>query len=303
MTQIVILPKEYELFLSYSWGPMSQGISGHLYECIEYYTILKQHYKTGIVICEDEGITKDQIRTAMLDKYNFTDDEIVQILNDIHFFPSAKVVKGSNLLLTDGNMYKLRNVHLLFDNIMLFPCGDLRFSDMTTVTAFQDYRIYGPCQHHKNYVKKILFNRYKSIEANTDKTNLVYATRGPREISDSIYNELAESYDGNFIVLTNADLSIPNNSRFTRVEMPVKDLFSKFSNYIYTPTQRKWDCSPRFIAECHWYKKDVKYHNIDYWSQDKGLYWRKYDIENNFNNIILNEDDDIIQLVGNIINV
>ena len=82
---------------------------------------------------------------------------------------------------------------------------------------------------------------------------------------------------------------------------PVKNLFEKFSTYVYTPVKRKWDCSPRFIAECKYFNKEVIFHNIDYWKEDKGLYWRQWDIENNFDSLFLKEDDEIIQILKNII--
>ena len=41
-------------------------------------------------------------------------------------------------------------------------------------------------------------------------------------------------------------------------QLPLKDIFSLFDTYIYTPTPKSWDCSSRFIPECKFYKKAIK---------------------------------------------
>jgi hypothetical protein len=92
--------------------------------------------------------------------------------------------------------------------------------------------------------------------------------------------------------------------------MPVKNIFERFSTYIYTPTYSVtnpkhgcFDCSPRFIAECAFYNKDIIYHNItdEYLSRDTGLKYRRHDIENNMDSIILTPQDDIINILHEIL--
>lgn len=301
MSKIVVLDETYDLFLGYTWGFGSQGVSGHLYECIEYYHILKKHMKVGIFICTSELLTAEHIKAAVEDKYDFTPAEVDELLSDVHFFDPPKVFKGTNLLLVDGNFPKLKDTHILFKNIMAFACYNKAIAAMENITAFLDFRVYGECSHHKNYVKKILFYRYKHIDSDVSNVNLLYNKKGPRYIHEDVYKEVESKYNGDFLVVTDAPVDNLSD-RFTLVNPPVQDLFKKFSTYIYTPIPKQFDCSPRFIAECEWYSKDVIYHNIDYWDIDKGLYWRKQDIENNFDSIILKEDDEIVDLVCNIIN-
>ena len=255
--------------------------------------------KVGILMCNTE-LTATAIRTAVEDKYDFSEHEVNELLSDMRFFDSPKVLKGNNLFLVDGNFTKLRDIHLLFDNIMAFPCNDKRFAGMNNVKAFLDKRIYGESQH-SNYVKKILFSRYKKIVDTGSKVNLIYNTKGPRYLSEEIYPELEQLYTGDFLVVTNVVTSYVSD-RIKFVEPPIHDLFKNFGTYIYTPTLRKFDCSPRFIAECKWYGKSVIYHNIDYWNIDKGLYWRKHDMDVDFESIQLKEDDPIVDLVKGIIN-
>ena len=84
------------------------------------------------------------------------------------------------------------------------------------------------------------------------------------------------------------------------VKPPVNNLFSKFNTYIYTPTPKTFDCSPRLIAECKYYNKQVVYHNItaEYLKKDKGLNYRINDIESGLHNITLTDDDDIFNILN-----
>lgn len=294
MKRIAVLDSSYDLFLAYSWSNKPQGLSGHLFECIEYYFFLKDYLKVGIVICEE--MPYDIIVAAIKSKYDFNDVEIASIMRDIFFFDLPQIIYGTNLLLVDGNFSKLKDKHLFFKKIMAFPCGDKCYQGMINVTAFQDYRIYGGCARHKNYVKKILFDRYKPIGPSTVDTNLLYITRGPREIPNSMYQEIETVYPGNFLLATNVEVSTLSN-RFSVHPLPIDNLFEKFSTYIYTPISKKSDCSPRLIAECKWYGKRVEFYKIDYWDIDLGLYWRNYDIEHNFESLILRPGDPIVNMI------
>jgi len=112
----------------------------------------------------------------------------------------------------------------------------------------------------------------------------------------------------NYMLLTNDRAQykslLDSFPQITFPEMPVEDIFTKFGTYIYTPTgeglaRRKFDCSPRFIAECAYYGKKVIYHNIDeeYLSIDTGLKWRRYDIENDFQSLYLDDSDELIDIL------
>ena len=72
------LDKSYDLYISMTWsGDTNHGVSGHLYEIIEYYQLLKNHFKVGILICED--LTWEIIKKAIITKYNLNNKQI----NDI----------------------------------------------------------------------------------------------------------------------------------------------------------------------------------------------------------------------------
>lgn len=298
MGRILRLDKvSYDLWLTYTWSNNNHGICGHVYEVIDYYLLLKKHMRVGILLAED--ITWEMLEGSIRSKYDLSDDEIQEIKEHTVFFNRPSIVSGNNILFTNGGVRSLHDKTLFFDKIFHFSCGDFEIKDNKDSKTYilQDYRIYGECFNSVDYKKRINFSRYKKIGPTSDDF-LLYGTKNCRNIPVEMYHELLELYDKNFICLTNSE-NRPEGlpSRFTFLDMPVDNLFERFGTYIYTPVPRKFDCSPRFIAECKFYDKEVIYHNIDYWDEDKGLYWRKWDLDNDFESIFLKEDDDIINIL------
>lgn len=298
-SMIAEIPEKYELTIGYSWhSNNSQGMCGHLFEMIEYYHILKNHFSVCMMMC-DNMMQWERIESTIRDKYDFTDVEILDIRNNMVFFDCPRIVKGKSLLLVDGNFSGMSGRFLYFKNIMAFPCRDLKFQTMDNITVFQDDRIYGVGHNTVNYIKKILFSRYKKIGDSED-NKLVYATSNTKWLKVDFYDELSKTYDGDFLLLSDKRVE-GISDRFKQESMPVKNLFERFNTYIYTPTTEKKDCSPRFPAECRFYGKGVEYFKIDYMDRDLGLCFRRYDIENDFDGLFLREDDSIIGLIGDII--
>lgn len=295
MPKIVQLNSEYDLWLSYSWSDNNHGICGHTYEVIDYYHILKNHFKVGILLCED--IDWETFELSIKSKYDFTDDEIQDIKNNIVFNNRPNLIKGSNILFTDGGVVNMEPVTLLFNNIFYFACGNKEIKDNNkdNVYILQDDRVYGPVKRNGiNYKKRILFDRLKPIGDSRDQV-LLYATKNCRYISDFTHY----TKYGKIIAIVN---SIPKSVIGVEYLMPpVDNIFEQFNTYVYTPILRKWDCSPRFIAECKHYGKKVIYHNIDYWEEDHGLRVRKWDIDNDFDSLHLNDNDDIVKILKGII--
>ena len=297
MSKIKKLPDQYDLWLSYTWSSNNHGICGHIYEVFDYYHILKNYFKVGMFFAED--INWNEIEFCIRQKYDFTEEEILQMKSDSVFFNRPKILFGKNILFTDGGVINNRNVVLKFDNIFYFACGNLEIKDneKKNVWILQDDRVYSKVKLNGiNYKKRILFDRLKKINKTNNKC-LVYATKNCRKFDS--YDELLKY--GKLLVITNEENKKENTENIEFVVAPVKDLFEQFETYIYTPVNRKWDCSPRLIAECQFYNKKVVYHNIDYWNEDLGLYWRNWDIENDFSSLFLKHDDEIVKILKNII--
>lgn len=298
MAKIEILDPSYDLWLSYTWSNNNHGICGHTFEVIDYYYILKNDFKVGILLCED--ITWEIFEASIRSKYDFTEEEIADYRANTVFSKRPNLVRGSNILFTDGGVVNMETVTLLFTNIFYFACGnkEVKDNDTANVWILQDDRVYEPVKRNGiDYKKRILFDKLKPIGPSKDAV-LVYATKNCRHLDS--YEELLQ-YGNNILAITNKENKPKDIPGFTFVVPPVENLFEQFSTYVYTPVTRKWDCSPRFIAECKYYGKKVIYHNIDYWDEDKGLFWRNWDIENDFDSIRLTHRDDIINLLKGII--
>lgn len=80
-----------------------------------------------------------------------------------------------------------------------------------------------------------------------------------------------------------------------QTEAPMEDFFNKFDTYIYTPVNRKFDCSPRLVTECFMQGKKV-FKELDYY--DIGLETRYNDCINDLQSLDLNENDKILNLVN-----
>lgn len=301
-SKILQLDKDYDLWLSYSWSNNNHGVCGHTFEVIEYYTILKNQFKVGIFLAEDiDWVTlEDSIRS----KYDFNEAEIADFKANTVFSKRPSLVSGKNIIFTDGGVRSTNDCVLLFDNIVHLACGDLEIKNNSedNVWILQDDRVYNPVlKNGVDYKKKILFDRFKTI-GHSDTRALLYGTKNCRDIKQSDYEEISRIVHSGIIAITNEENKPDYEvAGIEFVVPPLDNIFEKFDTYIYTPVDRKWDCSPRFIAECRYFEKEVIYYKIDYWDEDKGLYWRQWDIENDFESIALTDEDDIIPFLKRII--
>ena len=80
----------------------------------------------------------------------------------------------------------------------------------------------------------------------------------------------------------------------TQVTAPVENLFDKFDTYIYTPINRKFDCSPRLVTECFFHHKYV-FKQLDY--NDIGLETRYTDCITNIESLNLTDNDQILTII------
>jgi hypothetical protein len=299
LAKILQLDQEnYDLWITYSWSGNNHGICGHTFEVIDYYFFLKDYFRVGILHAED--IDWEKFEKSVTNKYEVTAEEVAEMKSHTVFCKRPSLVRGNNILFTDGGVASIDQVALYFKNVFMFACGNKEIKNNTKENRFilQDERIYDKCFNGSHYVKKILFKKYKKIKQTECDDFLLYGTKNCRDIPMDMYEELLSKYPNNFICLTNKENRPEVElSRMQFVDMPVEDLFERFGTYVYTPVPRKFDCSPRFIAECKFYNKNVVFHNIDYWDVDRGLYWRNWDIENNFDGLYLDKGDPLVEFL------
>jgi hypothetical protein len=329
MNRVLHLDRTYDLHLSMMWHGYNvhekrwnnHGISGHVYEIIDYYLLLREYFKVGILLCED--IDWEILYNAIIYKYDIDDNIIDEIKQHTTFYNRPKIVRGKNILFVDGGLKRGGGEApplLVFNNIICFRCSiydthyDLPYSNLTLL---QDNRVYDDDDNNIaiDYIKKINFKYYKKIKNNVSRTGMLYITNNCRLLTDQQLLAIITKYDfDRFLILTSSPHAYAHRFRkydnFEFPTLPVNNIFGKFNTHIYTRTRSDdepnrsgsnlpFDCSPRFIAECKYYDKDVIYDNIDdeYLNNDTGLKYRKYDIDNDFSSLFLDEQDALIDII------
>jgi hypothetical protein len=274
----LIVNDNSDILLTFSWGNFSHGVSGHLFECIDYYLLLKEYFKVKILIPEKIEKYKEIIE----DKYRLSKDEIQDILDNTMQIIKPTLVKSNIIFFTDGSYKNIQRLNLVYNKIICFACGDFTLldNDKKNLYVLLDKRVYSKIPKDSfDYKKKLFFGKYKKDVEKGDKT-LIYATENCRK----------------------TDKELPNQLKLTKKDLPYLGLFNEFNTYYYTPVPRKFDCSPRLLAECKFYKKKVIFDEevLDYFEEDKGLYWRWYDIQNDFESLFLTYDDEIVRIIKDI---
>ena len=300
---MIQIDKKYDVILTYSPIP---EITGHVFECFDYYLFLRNYYKVGIIFID--SLKQEQVKVAFESKYIFKYDDIS---NDVMFISKEQLKQttiisfGRNtvVFVTDGNIKSLeyRKIILATTKLYGFMCGDYEFRLIQTnknITYLQDYRIYGKSRNFKsyNYVKKLPFKYYKKSTKTFDNTGLMYVTYACRKVTPMVIDEY-HRMSGCSKSLLVVPYKLPEYDYIENVEQvlaPLPDFFDRFDTYIYTPVHRKFDCSPRLVTECFLQNKKLFLH-LDY--MDIGLETRYNDCKNDFQSLNLTENDQILDII------
>jgi len=283
---------------------VTHGVCGHIYEVIDYYLLLKDFYNVGILIGEE--ISYDY-KELVLYKYDLSESEIDRLIAKTIFANRPRFLIGENILFVDGLLkkhFQEGGVTLRFKNILTFRCSpesDHENLQIENVTVLQDQRIYKDDKEIAvDYIKKINFSNLHKFETSVNNVAMIYGTGNCRAIQSEMLFDILDKYCfDKYIYITNLTCDI-NHDKLEIYNPPVPRIFKQFNTYIYTPIMKRFDCSPRFIAECDHYGKHVIYHDIDdeYLNTDLGLKYRKRDIQAGLNTISLTHDDQIIEILN-----
>lgn len=302
---MIKIDAQYRVILTYS--PIVE-ITGHIFECFDYYLFLRQYVKTGILFfC---GLKRDKLKIAFESKYNvkFCDIENDLISIDSVSNTSQKQIiafgRNTIVILADGNIGSLEhnNIWLATNKLYGFMCEYDNFHEIKTnnhITFLQDFRVYGSERNGFNvinYVKKIPFKFYKKYNIIDKSIGMIYMTYVCRKVTpDTIVKYHKMSGCGKTLLVVPYKLPEYDNLPYiTQVEAPIDDFFNQFGTYIYTPVNRKFDCSPRLVTECFMSGKRVFKH-LDYY--DVGLETRYNDCVNDVNTLDLVDGDDILKII------
>lgn len=301
---MIQIDSKYDVVLTYS--PIIE-ITGHIFECFDYYLFLRQYCIVGILFfC---GLNLEKLKIAFESKYNVDFDSIVNdiIKIDSVSHTSVKQIiqfhKHTKVIVTDGNIKALHynNIILATTKLYGFLCEYDEFDKIKTnnyIVFLQDYRIYGKNKYFKSYdyVKKLPFKFYKKYNKTFDNTGLIYMTHVCRKVSPNIIEEYHKKSkcDKTYLVVPYKLPEYDNIENVIQVEAPLKDFFNKFDIYIYTPVARHFDCSPRLVTECFMQRKQI-FKDLDYY--DIGLETRYNDCINNLDSLNLTDNDEILKII------
>lgn len=293
-----------ELILMYTWdinGYYDNKICGHMYEIIDYYWILKEHFDVKIIFPDEYDLE------LVLSKYDFTMDEKIELSKCIIPRPKSGIIRtkgGKGLvLIVDGNLGNFKGI--IHGIPIQFSCGKLGLvpkdkmkwyllhdKRICNIDTFDGYKN-NPAIEVFNYNKRILFSKLwhdKSYKPEIREQHfLFYLTENCKHQTEEQINKVLEKLRINdynpiltFVVDYDFDISKLDYTR-SRIQIinikkePLNIFTIPFTAYIYTNVKRQWDCSNRLIAECNHYERDVLFANK---YQDNALVIRRFDILN-----------------------
>lgn len=301
---MIKLDPTYDVILTYS--PIIE-ITGHIFECFDYYLFLKNYCKVGILFFN--GLDLDKLKIVFESKYDYDFElvkkDLIQLTNCSTTTQKQIILFGKNtrVILADGNIRALEhyNIYLATSHLYGFMCEYEQFHQVTLntkITYLQDYRVYGENKYFKSidYVKKLPFKFYKKSISPNKNIGMMYVTYVCRKVTSDIiekYHKISSCSKTLLVV----PYKLPEYDTIENVEQvvaPVKDFFNQFDTYIYTPINRKFDCSPRLVTECFMHNKKV-YKNLDYY--DIGLEIRYNDCITDLSKLDLTENDSILSIL------
>lgn len=312
----MIVNTQCDLCICCSWTVTGNGIthrvSGHMFEMIEYYYIMRSKYSVKILF-GDPKITREVLNSILHDKYTFTTDEINEILDNVIYTKTApKYVIGKMALFVDGCLCRMEpeGIKLVFDKIYSFKCSNVEHLynlRAYNVIPLLDKRVYIDTNPEDvevgvDYRKKMLISKIKTDTFTPEiPTGMLYLTNNCRSLSIEDVVSIIECNDyKKYVIITDVDNYNSLESDTVQIlKAPVRNFFKLFTGYIYTPLKLMWDGSPRLPVECVINNKQFTTYMIDesYLSKDRGLYYRLQDIKQNFKNLSLTDDDKILSII------
>lgn len=271
------------IYITYS--NENHGISGHIYEVIDYFWYLKDFFDIKILITDFYDV--ELYRKTITYRYSFSESEIDYIFKNTIFrrFSNNRIERFECDILISTNGFLGYGRYFYVRNFIGFRCTKEKPFDLIispNKLMLQDNRIYDNTPkgfRSIHYVKKIYYDIIKKPKRE-ENNYLLYINSTYRNIDISKY---VKKYRNLYIVSP------------THHTPPVDNLFEKFHTYIYTPITRKFDCSSRLVKECQYFGKKIIF-DIDYY--DKALDVRTSDC---IAKTDLKHDKQIVEIIREVI--
>ena len=249
-------------------SPREHGLSGHIFECLDYYYLLSKYMKVKVII--PELVSPETFDSFVEGHYSIKFDK-----SDFIFINYFDLLKCKKILIVDGGFWFIQK----YRNRFLFACGADPINADYSILA--DFKVYN--QRYPNmidYTKKILPN-LKRIPGDRP---FAHITKNCKSLNSDQIDRLLNKYPD---LLAYSDFVNPNYN-FTNKQI----CNFSFSKFIYTPVLRHFDCSPRLIIECQILQIPFELFEIDYY--DPGLQRR---LDSPFEEFVLTSDDPIIEIL------
>jgi hypothetical protein len=284
-------------------------ICGDLFQSFEHFYLSRKN-KINACLFLSIHVDKERIEQCFKQKYNFDESEFEEIFSHIYIIPIKEFIK-KRMYQTSFKIICFPGIHQLYQlytgiiiqhqKAVAFACMPVDESrTIFNLEVFQDYRIYGDTFLNNktyNYVRKLLLDKYKKPESNTEDTALIYIKNFVKNHTiENTIRMMKEYKFKKYLICVDKPFyptfSKLKNAQVEVITLPIDDIFSKFSTYIYSlikdNTDKVIDCSSRFLIECKYFNKDIIF---DGDIKDKGLYFRKQDLENDIECLNLKDND------------
>ena len=258
---------------------------------IEYFMHFRFVKNIDACILISDGTSEEVFFKAVSSKYDLTDAELSEFEQHTYFRFQPHVIYADTILITNGSM-RFLGADIFANKKLVFRCSNLEPGlDRDDLIILQDPRIYEDMPNSVPYTKRMMFSKYKKLEPKHPNIGMFYAKSNSKVMHRDEFDYLVDKHKDrfdSFILLTDQVIDVPDGVKLRLV--PIPDLWDSFGAYIYTHKEstKLVDCSPRFVAECKFYGKELI---IEAPEIDKGLAARLYDIE--YGDVWLRESDDI----------
>ncbi len=289
----------YDIVLTYTSSNQEiKRISGHLFEVLDYYLLLRDNGMRVKIIIPDD-LTKEEVLSAWGQHYELGTQEI-----DFQISPNPKLILAKKILNVTG--FDSRDGCKYVGRLFQFRCGHFEpnYLQHKLVTVLQDDRVYKTKEPYNgksiNYVKKINVKYFKPFKTSKNCNNVLYLNTKLRKISLDFLIELKIRYH-NLIIISEEETQEMKDLKLLVLKPPV-DILDNIGtgSYIYTRTTGQFDCSSRLVFECKYRGIKVNFELEEdfknYCQQDTGLFYRVQDLEN-IENLYLTNEDEILKIL------
>lgn len=169
----------------------------------------------------------------------------------------------------------------------------LMLGDMRTFDVLGNYE-------HLDYRRKLYFDIWKPLVGDVDKRIMLNMSTEQKCYDVGYIKDLMRFYQGEYLIYTRQKFydkyRVLDDGCKVKVEVsPIPNFMNRWDTALYLNSKRGQDPSPRVIAECKWYGKNLFWHRQG--ELQDGAYYRNIDVLNGLDNLKLTGSDPIFEIV------